>query len=486
MKKFYKQRALLLMLPTLALLAGCVSEEASTENEPAEVLSVSENYSTISIDKKNKLLNEYALVLARAMLHEELRNTIHVQASRKFDGDFDVLVRTLESTYLDASNCSVKELMVQVQKEECSRLRSSLVTLIDSSQNALTKAIPNVQVSVPVHCEDWNPDTQIPWVAVLPYDYQEKPGNTITAYDADGNIHTLSADEEPTFPILVVGRSERVDESGKLDTAASVQTVTGASAPRLFRMNLVMADYPETLILTHGSARSLLLEWTDVSEEIGYEVWRMTGTTFEKITQTGCNDNNFVDVDLNANVKYWYKVRAVTTDGYSSWSPVMATTASNRTDNEWLKIKGMRFSSSALKAVEQWMSGSPEIRLRIVQGSENGATNVFTSGVLEPGKRSYIDDSWWNREITIFSWSTSVYGTVLTFDWREEDWYDNVDFTLTGSYEDKKSGGTVKVGGSIIVKNDDGGDVIGNTSVMWWQDKNQLYDLSGFQWLFTY
>jgi len=136
--------------------------------------------------------------------------------------------------------------------------------------------------------------------------------------------------------------------------------------------------------------------------------------------------------------------------------------------------------------VEGWISGAPEIRLRVVQGSEGGATNVYTSGMLEPNNRGDICDTWWNKEVTIFAWSTNVYGTVLSFDWREEDWLQHVDFPLTGSYEDKSSGGTVKVGGTVLIKNDPGDDVIGNTSVMWWQEKSQIYDLSGFQWQFTY
>jgi hypothetical protein len=351
---------------------------------------------------------------------------------------------------------------------------------MDSDYLDLSSAIPNVQISVPVHCTDWDPDSYIPLVAVLPYDYQEKPGNIIKAYDAEGKVYALSADEEPGFPVVVVGRSERVDEDGQLLTEKS-----SCSSPQLRSLNLA-PEYPVNLLLTHGAARSLLLEWTDVANDTGYEIWRMSGTVFQKVAQTDINDNTFVDAGLTANQKYWYKVRALTADGYSSWSPVMATTASNRNDNEWLKIKRMKFSSSALKAVEGWISGAPEIRLRVVQGSVTGATNVFTSGMLEPTNRSGINDTWWYREVTIFAWSTNVYGTVLTFDWREEDWLEKVDFPLTGSYEDKQSGGTVKVGGSVQIKDDPGGDVIGNTSVMWWQDKGQIYDLSGFQWQFVY
>jgi hypothetical protein len=463
------------LMSAVLLLAAC-SKEESILQEPVAPVSVAADP---DVAYKNKLLNDYAVVLARAVQHKELRTVIHDRAMLKFDGDFDVLVNRLESEHLPQS--SVRELMRSMQTDP--RLRSVGIENPDSDFLAISAIIPNVQVSVPVHCEEWDPALFVPLVAVLPWDYKEKPGQVITAYDSEGNAHQLSADEEPGFPVLVVGRSERVNDKGQMDTAGYQMSI---SAQHVSRSPYLLPEYPEKLLLTHGTSRSLLLEWTDVADDMGYEVWRMTGTVFVKVAQLTTNDNSYVDANLTANQKYWYKVRAIKADGFSSWSPVMATTASSRSDNEWLKIKRMKFTSSALKAVESWICGAPEIRLRVVQGSEGGATNVYTSGILEPSHRGDICDQWWNHEVTIFAWSTSVYGTVLTFDWREEDWLESVDFPLTGSYEDKQSGGTVKVGGSIYIKNDPGGDVIGNTSVMWWQEKAQIYDLSGFQWQFTY
>jgi hypothetical protein len=473
-----KNLKLFLCFIVILMMAACSKDEILPEQAIVQPESVADSVITL----KNKLLNDYAMVLAKAIGQKELRTIIRNKAVQKFDGDFDVLVGSLEREQLLDSDCSVKELMVKMQQGD-PFLRSIGERSPESDLSTITTIIPNVQVSVPILCEEWDPSTFVPLVAVLPYDYKEQPGNKITAYDAEGKAYLLDADEEPGFPVLVVGRSERVDEQGYLDTASFCQRIP--ALPSLRSMNEVQ-EYPEKLILSHGMAKSLLLEWTDVANETGYEVWRMSGTTFQKVVQMEANDNNYVDVNLTANQKYWYKVRATTADGYSSWSPIMATTASNRSDNEWLKIKRMKFSSSALKAVEGWISGAPEIRLRVVQGCVGGATNVFTSGMLEPNNRSDINDTWWNKEVAIFAWSTSVYGTVLTFDWREEDWLEHVDFSLTGSYEDKESGGTVKVGGSILIKKDSGGDVIGNTSVMWWQEKSQIYDLSGFQWQFTY
>jgi hypothetical protein len=451
------------------------------------------------LNRKNLLMRDYAMRLAVAVAQDDVRQLIYEQVTLKFDGDYEVLIKNLESVRMEKSDRMFGELMddVSMKTANVQKVNVDKKTLLESGGVSstsvtsddlltLTEDVPNVQLAMPVHCDTWNPETQIPLVAVRPIDYVEEVGARIEAFDAQGNVYYLSADEEPDFPVLVVGRSERVNEDGQLDTTSTVVTVSGLLSMRLPVLQKSAAAYPEELILTHGFSKSLLLEWVDVDGELGYEVWRMNGTQFEKIAQTSANDNNYVDANLTPNVKYWYKIRAVFPESFSSWSPVMATTASSRSDNEWLKIKRMRFSSSALKAVEQWISGAPEIRLRVVQGSSTGASTVFTSGLLEPKNRSSVVDSWWNKEVAIFAWSTSVYGTVLTFDWREEDWYNKVDFSLTGSYEDKRSGGTVKSGGTVEYENDEGGDIIGNTSVMWWQEKTQLYDLSGFQWQFVY
>jgi len=401
MKNF--KRLCLLMMVTL--LVACSKDEALQQQTNLPNAAVTDT----SVAFKNQLLNEYAMVLAKAVQHKELRTVIRNQAMRKFDEDFDVLVGTLESEYLAKPDCTVKELLLSLRKED-PMLRGIGLVPQDSDLSKITSVMPNVQVSVPVHCEQWDPATFVPLVAVLPYDYKEQAGNIITAYDSNGKEYKLSADDEPGFPVLVVGRSERVDDKGNMDTASYSFQIP--PRPGLRSLSL-LPEYPENLLLTHGSAKSLLLEWTDIASETGYEVWRMSGTIFQKVAQLAANDNNFVDVNLTPNQKYWYKVRATKADGFSSWSPVMATTASNRNDNEWLKIKRMKFSHSALKAVEGWISGAPEIRLRVVQGSEGGATNVFTSGILEPNHRSDIDDAWWNREVTIFAWSTNVYGTNL-------------------------------------------------------------------------
>jgi hypothetical protein len=407
-----------------------------------------------------------------------------------FDGDYDILSNKLESRKLQKKSIQVKELLATSHSQnalESNYLKSGKISGEDFLEK-IKKALPNLQISVPIHCDDWDTENYIPLVVFLPYDFDESKTKSVTAYDIDGKKHDLSLNVEPTQPVIVVSISERIDENGeKIGMESEYMEII----PNTSILNSILKSAPSgpaSLNISHGPSQTILLEWADVENETGYEVWGMqqpSQTQFWKIATTGQNDNGYVNSGIAVGAKVWYKVRAINNDGTSSWSPIMATTVSTRNDGEWLKIKRMRFSSNALKAVESWVSGAPELRLRVVKGAENGASTIFTSGRMEPNKRKDIEDTWWNNEVQIFTWQTNTYGTVLTFDWQEEDNISKFEFTVNASYEAKALGGDIKAGGSVKFIADKNGS-IGNTSVMWWHNRDQEYDLSGFKWQFVY
>lgn len=484
-------RCIFFLFTVSFIVSSCEKDETTNQSDVADI---SEN-TELSISEKNELIEEYAYTLAMSMVDNELRSTIKLESKLMFDGDYNILANKFELLPLGNQGIQVKDLLITSNTNKTKSLKSgnSNGTKITGTEflEKIKKAFPNLQVSVPIHCDDWDTENYIPLVAFLPFDYDEHTAKEIVAYDYQGKKYKLSLDIEPSEPVIVVSRSERVDENGNMigkeDEYISVLPTNNSvgSGPSLKSA----PSGPSSLTLSHGPAQSIILQWADVDNETSYEVWRMhqpSETQFWHFATTGQNDNGYVNSWIAVGAKVWYKVRAKNSDGYSSWSPVMATTVSARNDNEWLKVKRMKFSSSALKAVEKWASGAPEIRLRVVQGSTEGASTVFTSGRMEPNRRKDIEGTWWDKEVPIFTWSTSTYGTVLTFDWREEDWDDNVEFTISASFEDKAAGGTIKPGGSVKFTGDDGGDHIGNTSVMWWHNRDQIYNLSGFEWQFVY
>lgn len=470
---------------------------ASNNSCRQEIFTIAENTNQIN-ELKSYLVNEIqeseydqniqkmAIALAISLKNKDLRKRIKEEAMLKITGDYDIIWKNFKYLTIKTENGEMEltEFLSEniAQSNTKDEIKKKLAIFGDAN-----KAL---QIAVPVHCEEWDIDNYIPLVAYLPFSYDEHKVKEVTAYDSEGNIHQLSADNEPENPVIVISRSERLDTNGELlKSTPELITVHPIVNNQLSGTLKSAPAAPSSLTLTHGSANSVILQWSDVADETSYEIWRMhqpSETQFWQFATTNQNDNNYINIPIQEGAKVWYKVRALNNDGYSSWSPIMATTVSARNDNEWLKIKRMKFSSSALSQVESWLSGAPEMRLRIVKGSETGAYTVYTSGILEPWRRSDIENAWWNQEVSLFQWNTSTYGTVFTFDWREEDTTGSVTFTIDGSFEDKSDGGTIKNGGSTSVTQNCGPDNIGNTAVLWWHSKDQIYNLSGFEWQFVY
>lgn len=484
-----KTKSIIIKYLSLAILLNviflsCEKDETISVEQNPEYLILDE----LSLDEKNNMIEDYALMLASTLGEKELRSIIKEEAQLMFDGDYDILTSKLESRVLPNRNIQIKNILATSQPN--TTLKSSNINKLSGEAylKKIKKVFPNLQVSVPIHCDEWDTKNYIPLVVYLPFDFDETKTKYVNAYDINGKKHKLSLEEEPNEPVIVVEISERIDKNGeRIGMEPEYMEILPGSLTSSSILKSAPTG-PASLTISHGPANTIILQWADVANETGYEVWRMHQpgeTRFGKFATTGQNNNAYVNSSLTVGAKVWYKVRAKNSDGYSPWSPIMATTVSPRNDGEWLKIKRMRFSKSALRAVESWVSGAPELRLRVVKGSETGASIVYTSGRMEPRRRKDIKDTWWNKEFQIFTWHTNTYGTVLTFDWQEEDNISKLEFKVNASYEAKALGGTIKAGGEVKFTADKNGS-IGNTSVMWWHNKNQEYDLSGFKWQFVY
>jgi hypothetical protein len=100
--------------------------------------------------------------------------------------------------------------------------------------------------------------------------------------------------------------------------AASVATAAETSVPAS----------PSSLTVSNSSVypqSRLILKWTDNStREDGYEVWRATssGGTYTRIATLGVNAKEYYNDGLPRRYKYYYKVRAYNSRGYSSYSSI--------------------------------------------------------------------------------------------------------------------------------------------------------------------
>ena len=428
-----------------------------------------------TIDQKNDLISSYAQILASSIADAELRNTIKNESQEQFDGDYDILISKFETLDLDEQNMTVKQKMSErpvLTRSVKGGFNGSLEELMEE----VKKVFPNLQVSVPVHCDEWDPDKYIPMVAFLPCDYDEDTTEYIEAFDVDGNSHMLSAKEEPEFPVIVVSISERIDENGNyifdqdfnengayignnLTTKATLNTPTGIS-------------------LKHSSARSLELYWDGVVSSGCYEIERraLNENTFSLIAQVDGDENFYKDNYLVAGTKYSYRLRLVDGADQSAYTSIITSTASERTIGEPLKLVWYEMDKEALQNVEPWAQGRPEIRMIVFYGVNSGDDTAQVYNQLLSPTREHIKEGC-DPNITIFAqWDPNTEGSVLTFVWIEEDPDGTYDVGAEVKYEQKLAGGALAggVNGSYHGEFED--KEIGRGHMCWWDSYNTLFD----------
>lgn len=453
-----------IVMAAFVLFEGCKKEEAITTSTPSK---------TSAFQQSNVYIQRYALCVAELLENDEVRAVIKEEALKKFDGDYDILASVLQEKEL-SNGLTIGELLL----DKLDKFGVGVDYL-----NNINETIPNLQVSVPVNCENWDVDAFIPAVVPVDVDFDDKANQAIIGYDNMGKPCSFSLKEDPTVPVVVVSVSERIDEKGEerwIEVSVFSDETNELSSSKEIPSN------PSSITLTHGAANELILEWPDVNGENGYKVYRKVGQgDFSLRATLGANCNTYVDQALAYGTRYWYKVRSYNGEGTSAYSPFSTTIASGRDDGEELAIKCMKFSTTQdLNQVESWIRGVPELRLRVVKGLQNSSTAdcIFTSNIITPPSRSAIVDSWWFNAIEIQDWYVNDFGTVLVFDWEEEDDLYPDTITLNAKYENKATG-TIEVGGTITFNVSQHGP-IGHKTVFYWDNPyiTNLYTINGFNW----
>ena len=155
-----------------------------------------------------------------------------------------------------------------------------------------------------------------------------------------------------------------------------------------------------------------------------------------------------------------------------------------------MSIKRIKYTSDALYSVESWLKGSPEIRIVLAHGTDNGTSaNKMYNAVSEPSHRCDIENRWWDCNIQLSSgWRTDQAGTCLAIYFAEDDCFNLKKFSITTNYEDKlvnyndttntttnQGLGTIKFGGTFEFESD---DPSGQTEIHFW-DPSTTYQIGG-------
>ena len=459
-----------------ATLTSCGKDDEVINDDYYYQLKVKE------VESENTVIEQYGRLISKALLNTEFRGELKKAVMEKFDGDYDVLAINLKPDSLQAysgmaeilKNTYNENFMAEYGKTYAEFLTNTFAT------------IPNLQISVPVNCDEWNTSSYIPYVLPLYVDQEEGDGEMVQAFNGLGETFMFDMGEKPNVPVIVISISERVDKKLRLKKYLGYSLTPMQSTPPVIT---------EVSIDRYWGGE-LQLHWSDVSGELGYKVFKKAGIgDFVEIATPNANQNYYIDVAAVPGIWNQYMVCSYNEYGNSSVMKYLGKHASYRDEGQRLKITSLRFNNEdAMYRYEEWPRGCPELTLYVVSGnkSTNSAEIISTSHELEPSSEEEIcDEDGWNPNETVLNmWTTSDYGEILTFFWVEIDggWFDfslDMDGKVEASVDSLFGGifnGTLSMQGKVSVDIGSKDDTIGRCYVHFWDRINEEYSIGGFNW----
>ena len=275
-----------------------------------QIIPESKNYSLVDahhgLSERDAQVGQIALALTKASdSNVSLRKLIGEKALKQFDGDYDVLMTQLVNepieitdvemaTKAGANQMDFKSLIEAYLPAE-SKTKSGEKTLLER----LMSEYPELQISVPVHAEDWDPETFSPPVVfdLIDQDVEQQP--TIPGFDAQGNPIEMDAVNAPDYPVIVVGYNERMGYE------------QGRGGDDMYEIP-IPPEAPTNLNYTRTNT-SILLYWDQEDYAEGYKVYRRAqgASAFSLVSTIEGEDNRaYEDYDVTANMYYLYYVTA--------------------------------------------------------------------------------------------------------------------------------------------------------------------------------
>lgn len=212
----------------------------------------------------------------------------------------------------------------------------------------------------------------------------------------------------------------------------------GNSAPLLPDSNI-----PGNFQGTALSGGTISLSWTDnSSEEIFFEVWRRKlGGTFVLAGKVPANQTSFVDINLEPNSQYHYKVRTVNNAGRSKYAPAdaVATNLIVTTLGDFANPTApgnLDFASNTINSISLTWDASTDDngirRYRVTYGSNTAFTTAAQTSLMIgglPANTAYnitvaAEDLAGNYSSESSSVQGSTYVTGLTYGHSTGAWTD--------------------------------------------------------------
>lgn len=317
-------------------------------------------------------MNELAKALSQAVRENDaVRSFIHSEALLRFDGDYDFLISKTSDKPIELNAKAPRTRSVSGNVSFGDVVREYLPETKGGTDllSALQEQYPDLQIAVPVHAEEWNPETYIPVVAFLPEDYDDAITQAVPGYNAEGEYVEVDAVNPPDVPVIVLSHNERLDRF----------------EPRR-PINHDLLATPTNLV---GSTTDIgiALSWHNVGEGLGYKVWRKGPEDVQFIriaTVQGLLNTGYQDLQASSGVTYQYYVTSYDLSDESLPSNIVTVTGPEVTE----PLASFQVIPSGLQVECMWTRGQ-----------------VSYADVIIEHKGPY--DSSYSTLCTISDWSTN-------------------------------------------------------------------------------
>ena len=291
LNKFVK-KVLLLLTSAALVFAGCENEvePLNLVDEADTVQEIEQGYTDSKINTMRKTIS---FDLKEAIKNKEFRKYLKNEALKRKDGEPNVYLRDLPYQEVENGRMAVDYLYAGSSIVGNPGARTAAINKLDQIESQDHSLV----ISIPVNAEDWDPDSFVPPVVYLPNSFEEDNLMELRGFDSNGEPFVMDAKTEPNYPVIVIKKSERVDEQGNIVTnKADNEEVQGplseSTTSRLSKttddpsapcMATTIPGIPTGLSVSYVSPAHSYISWNPVSNATGYTVELLRGGTYKKI-----------------------------------------------------------------------------------------------------------------------------------------------------------------------------------------------------------
>ncbi|NOU61599.1 hypothetical protein [Marinifilum caeruleilacunae] len=339
-------------------------------------------------------------IIAKSLKNSNVGNFIQSEAIKKFDGDNNFILALAynqkidnESKVKSQKKTFIETLSMYIKSENDKTKTSNFET--PSLFKELEQDYPLMQIAIPEIFTESEEGIDFarkpPHVVILPIDFDEKTTTTLTAIDNEGNSYQIDANEPPEEPVIVISENER----------------------------LVAIVKNELDNINHH------MGIPDFETEDHYYYQR--GMVIQEFNGRGLNSGS--------------------SSSSSSSSSRSRRYDRDQNDNLDNLLKAKFISKSALRSVEKWTQGKPEVKLIVVFAKDDD--NQLGTLTKYLGKKGWYHRKWLKLKIDtktlnipMLQWNKNEFGDRMKYVFIEEDanrGSKNIDIVLTSKIDNQNT-----------------------------------------------